>query len=742
MTKHEKILLTIECLILLLLLVRCFRPETHVLSLEGGAMTEMMEQEDGSILYEGESFSLKPGVYRVEMRSNVRDEQKIYVEINCERSGYQALRGNGVNVYPNQKYSSFEIFVTDKIEDAYVTCALYGGREELLGQIDIYRTAAGSRVLFTIVLFCFLAFDILMKFRRRALLGKISRKTQIVCFSLAVGVLLSCFPYFTDYFSFGADTIFHLQRIECLKNTLLLNFDFPVRVQNTWIYGHGYMVSVFYGDLFLMFPALLRLIGFPIVTAYKIFVFAVMALTAVITYVSLQRCVKNEKAALFGALIYLLAPYRLYNFYNRGAVGEYLAMTFMPLVCCGMYLLLSEETDSEHYKNYKWYMVGGMSAILQSHLLSTEMTAFFVAIVCLAAWRRVFRKETFIQLLQAVGLVAALNCWLWLPMLCMLRTGEFMVSNVFESQIQQIGIWFARLVQWVPNSGTTHLGIKSADAIQIGVAATLILMLYGVLRWKKEIGKTKRELLLLLGLTLLSVVMSTKYFPWDMLAQIPGVRFFATSLQFPTRLMAPATVFSSWFAAFFILQLEEEKREQLAKGVFAFFLALAVFAGMYQVNSISSRSVASYFYTAENTGTISVGNGEYLIDGTWVRDYFYHDPVAEDGLVWSDYEKKGTDISIIVRNTTPTDKCLDVPLIGYPGYMAVGESGLKEPYIASERGEHEDLRVVIPAGYEGTISISYEGPLIFKVSELISAVSLCLLFVRMAWKGRKACQKK
>ena len=87
----------------------------------------------------------------------------------------------------------------------------------------------------------------------------------------------------------GADGSFHLLRIEGLKETLLSGEQFPVRVQENWLYGHGYAVSSFYGDLPLLFPVLLRLIGFSLMDAYKLFVLAVLAGTAIIAYISFYR---------------------------------------------------------------------------------------------------------------------------------------------------------------------------------------------------------------------------------------------------------------------------------------------------------------------------------------------------------------------------------------------------------------------------------------------------------------------
>lgn len=179
----------------------------------------------------------------------------------------------------------------------------------------------------------------LLVFRRRCLEGKVSTERQMAVVSLCALALIQFIPYCNDTMIFDVDVPYHLLRIESLANAMRTGEAFPYRITSYWLDGHGYASSLFYCDFFLMIPALLRVIGFPIMTAYKMFMFLVMAATGVITYAALQRCVRKEYAALLGTAAYVLAPYRFNNFYIRGAVGEYLAMTFVPMVFCGFYLL-------------------------------------------------------------------------------------------------------------------------------------------------------------------------------------------------------------------------------------------------------------------------------------------------------------------------------------------------------------------------------------------------------------------
>lgn len=64
---------------------------------------------------------------------------------------------------------------------------------------------------------------------------------------------------------------------------------------------------------------------------------AINILTAMIAYFCAKDYSKSRHIGFFGAILYTLAPYRLTCVFVRGAVGEYTAMAFIPLVFYGLY---------------------------------------------------------------------------------------------------------------------------------------------------------------------------------------------------------------------------------------------------------------------------------------------------------------------------------------------------------------------------------------------------------------------
>lgn len=417
------ILLIVEIILVLVLLPGCFCGEEVVYSATGDKILELTTQVDEHKEYCSERMVLTPGVYRIKVQSKLADGQHIFVEMKCDNSHFRALRGNGVNISAGNDYEEFQVYVVDKISTAYVQCYLYGADADALVQLDICSTGLGNRMLLFIAVLVFVAVDFLIYFRKSILEGKVSSKQQVVFWTLIAGVLVAYFPHLTDYFSFGEETAVHLQRIAYLSDSIQQGDAFRCTMQGTWLFDQGYAISLFYSDLFLHIPAFLMVIGFPVMTAYKMFVFITMVITAVIAYLGFKQCVKDEYAALFGSLIYMLSSHYISTVYSKAAVGELLAMAFLPLVCCGSYLLYTQDVSSADYKKYKWYIILGVTAVLQSHLGSAIMSMAFIVLVAVVFWKKTMQRQTVNQLLKTAGIVLLINAWFWLPLLYMLCSG-------------------------------------------------------------------------------------------------------------------------------------------------------------------------------------------------------------------------------------------------------------------------------------------------------------------------------
>lgn len=129
--------------------------------------------------YEGESFSLTPGVHRITLRAELGAEESLFAEICSEQTYYKALRANRVNMSGGQTEQSFLVYVLDRIPAVNLRCGFSGTGAEALSELTLRKTALGSRMLFLLFLTGFLCLDFLLWFRRQVLAEKISKKKQV-----------------------------------------------------------------------------------------------------------------------------------------------------------------------------------------------------------------------------------------------------------------------------------------------------------------------------------------------------------------------------------------------------------------------------------------------------------------------------------------------------------------------------------------------------------------------------------
>ena len=112
--------------------------------------------------------------------------------------------------------------------------------------------------------------------------GECGGRRKILVFLLGLSVTVSL-PIFSVYLGTGDDLEYHLLRIDALAAGLRSG-QFPVRVSSYWNNGYGYGSSLYYCDFFLLFPALLRIGGLSVQSAYKQYLFAVNCLTAALCW--------------------------------------------------------------------------------------------------------------------------------------------------------------------------------------------------------------------------------------------------------------------------------------------------------------------------------------------------------------------------------------------------------------------------------------------------------------------------
>ena len=195
-------------------------------------------------------------------------------------------------------------------------------------------------------------------------------------------------------------------RIYALERELK-NGIFPVRLVDYLGYGYGYPLYNFYAPLPYYFGALFRLGGGNLIISVKMMFMVGTLLSGVFMYL-FASSIAGVYLGLVSSLLYVYAPYHAVNIYVRGAVGEYYAYAFLPLLAYGIYRIFAYKPKSVQ----KFFLIlpgiFGLWGILLSHNIFGLITLYLLAsLFAVSLFLFIFKKLQSIKLV----LLSALIVW-------------------------------------------------------------------------------------------------------------------------------------------------------------------------------------------------------------------------------------------------------------------------------------------------------------------------------------------
>ena len=532
-------------------------------------------------------------------------------------------------------------------------------------------------------------------------------KRQIQIISI-ITVFVACLPLFTVNCIGGHDIAYHLLRIESLKTGILNGLPF-LRINMLYFGGAGYAGSLFYPDLFLYIPALLRVAGVGINLSYHIFIgFCITA-----GFLSALYCTYavsgDTDISLITAMIFTLFKYHIYDIYTRGAIGEITAMIFVPFVIAGIYDLIFNR-----FKRPQLLIIG-MAGVILCHTLTT----FFCVVFCVAAVavyiKRLYKnKRLLVKLILAALIVALMTAFYVLPMLEMMFSASFRLSEAFFDLNNE-----KLLIRNIFETKDPSLGTV--------IFVPLILRIF-IKRIKEDELMGFADFAALSGV--LAALFTTGILPWDRLMN------HFSFVQFPWRLFILAGPLLAFADSVYIIRFIRRSSLNNTANTLAVLTVLAAMS-LTAVNCVENSAEPYYSYSNDYFEyapfTAEVIGGEWLPATVTDRDeliYSKDTAYDEDGNGLKVGRVKNT---LYVENVPEDVDYLDVPFIYYKGYAASDENG--EPLYIDGSGNNGKARVY-PKG-SSYVRVYYKGTPVQKISWLISAVFYAGVIINMIWKKKK-----
>lgn len=549
-------------------------------------------------------------------------------------------------------------------------------------------------------------------------LKKGSRDDNAVIMLVLLGAVFASYPLFSGTIGFGHDLNFHLYRIEGIKDGILSG-QFPVRIHPTHNNGYGYITASVYPELFLYFPAVLRIFGLSPVMAYNTFLFGVNVATALIMYYSAKGMSKSKYVGLIASIIYTLSTWRVMNLYYRAAIGEALDMVFFPLVIYGLYCLLKGD------KKKWWVLALGCTGVYQSHVISTVFVVITIIAAVLMFIKNFISDRRWLGFFKAGVLTVLLNLWYLVSFITYYfgldmairhtkENTEFFSNAIFPTQLFNI---------FNTNFGYSQLldkGMRSDMSLSLGVGVTICLVIgiaYFIFRKKKEI-KNESFVFGILAFGVLLLFMATTLFPWELLQQNKLINMFAGTVRMPWRFLSLASPIFCIAAAIIIGAVSKSDMSKRIVIMVTCFVCAITFVSWGTAYTTQLDPALKKGYAVSTSGAVGLDN-EYYVVGTNADRLTAEKYETSDGVKVDSYYKSGTNIEAEISGAK-NGSYIEVPLLYYPGYSAKDNNGNK---LETEDGTNHVLRINLQNGTD-TVKIKYSGLWSFKLADAVTILTL------------------
>ncbi|MBQ6574601.1 MAG: hypothetical protein IJL90_00690, partial [Lachnospiraceae bacterium] len=529
------------------------------------------------------------------------------------------------------------------------------------------------------------------------------RENLIAAALFVITIIIASAPLISRYCINGHDIEYHLLRIESLKEGILTGHPFS-KVNSLFFGGAGYASSMFYSDLFMHIPALLRVMHVSIGKSFHIYTAMIFVLCYLSTYYCVWKMSLSRFAATVAAILLTLCPYHMDDMLVRTACGENAAFIFLPFVFYGIFNVLFEEMDKP------WAFGLGYAGLILTHP-ATCVIAVCMGIIIFLIYVRTFVRQPrlFVKLCVVCVLALLVTSFQWMPMLEQFADASFYVSHNWTDLL---------------DASVSFSQIASSTFPCIG------FMLFALILPRMFLSRKDYPILsftdIMMVFAFVFAIGATNIMPWEKVADYFGF------LQFPWRLFIMTSSLLAMADAIvlklFVDRISEEKRGIVKEAVLIVILALSAELAITHQNE---NSMGYYDYSDDYYSykpyTVNVIAGEWLPDTVTDSGRLLdqsEELVLDDGTKVDFAREKG---KVIAKINSPHEYA-DVPFIYYKGYKAVitEADGTKTDLEVSGKGDNGMCRVELEKK-QGTLTVYYAGTLLQYISIVITALFVLLI---------------
>ena len=403
----------------------------------------------------------------------------------------------------------------------------------------------------------------------------------------------------------------------------------------------------------------------------------------------------------------------------------------------------------------------GFSGLILSHVITTFLTVIATVILLLILIRRTVQPSILKRLAGAAILTFALCAWFVIPFADSMKND---IGTMHETEqtaaIEKYGTYLSQIADLFPSASGGNISTEdepaarqngTSDIVYSAGAAmygTVLWILYRLIRKKDEQGietgeeneaakdptrvaaRTLGDISA--GAGLICAFMSTVWFPWNSIAAAaPVLNQIVRNIQFPWRMLSIAGV----FMVIASVELAEELRGTVTAGrvLVASLAGAALLSGLFLLHDYTVSTNVRDYSGIPAVDTTGIAGAEYLPAGADTSMFATQEPVPGEGVTIEAAARDGGTYRVTIRsaddgNDISESSCyIDVPFLYYPGYIG-RDAETNQKFIAVS-GSGGRVRIELPAGYQGTLEVCYSEGTLWRISELLSALTVIVLMV-------------
>lgn len=507
--------------------------------------------------------------------------------------------------------------------------------------------------------------------------------------------LLYLFPAFKNMEIFGFyDTAFHINRALSLESI----FSSPINFET--FRSYGIQVNNFYPWLTL-YPLFLLIKFTNLAIGYNLFLYIVTLITLFICHYVMYEITKKHVTSSFFAIIYTTSSFRSVEIFLRGAMGELLAMSILPLILLGFIKLYDSKKES-------WVMLAiSMTLLIYTHVLSVAMTMVMIIIALIIQFYRKKKIEIFliIKLIKAAIVTLLLSLAFIGPMIEQTLYQD--LNRPYVDILQKRAIYLGK---------EFLIGSIDSELLSFGIGLTLLICLIILTFNFKKLGILSK-ITYIMGI--ISILLCTKIFPWFALQNTP-----LNIIQAPWRFMIFSTLFISFSVSLFISpQLEKFSYTRRRNFILLLILAISILNYSSVVNMVkemnfqgtySNEQMENKLEEFENFDYVPIG---YKKDQLLLKNH----QVTEDGqVIYSSFSPNKDEITFTFKSSK--GKTIVLPVFRYKGLTVTVNS--KNATVLKQGGPF--VTVKSESGIN-KVTIRYSYTFFSKISLFISIITLIVL---------------